>query len=207
MTFIFSRLAFESIVNIAYLIEFSSPELFDSYVRYSLKHERRLHDRIARNIAARGGEEWPIERRMLNSIERTAKVSGIQLSQVSTTKPKNWGDKNLYERAEAVGLDHQYLGVFGGPSHTVHGNWMDLVEYHLDDNEDGFTPELRWHRPRPQPLFVIGKLSVALLSRYFAYMREEENAGPLEDVLDELSQRIHAVETAHEKFLTAKMRE
>lgn len=71
-TFIFSRLAFETIVNITYLIRCASPELFDSYVRYSLRHEKKLHDLIHENIKARGGEELPIERRMLNSIERAA---------------------------------------------------------------------------------------------------------------------------------------
>jgi hypothetical protein len=120
-TFIFARLAFEAIVNVRYLIEFSCPELFDSYIRHSLRHEKRLYDRIKSNIAARGGV-LPIERRMLASIERAARTSGMSLSDVSANKPKNWGNKNLFERAKAVGLDTAYPAAFGGGSHTVHGS-------------------------------------------------------------------------------------
>jgi hypothetical protein len=54
-TFIVSRLTFETIVNLAYFIEFGSPELFEQYIKYSLRQEKRLHDRITANIEARGG--------------------------------------------------------------------------------------------------------------------------------------------------------
>jgi hypothetical protein len=86
--FVFARLVFETIVNVRYLIEFSSPALFASYIRYSLRHEKRLYDRINTNIAARGGEILPIERRMLASIERTVITSGLSLSDLASAEPK-----------------------------------------------------------------------------------------------------------------------
>jgi len=202
--FIFSRLAFECIVNITYLIEFSSQELFESYIRYSLRHERKLRDRINQNIVARGGEVFAIERRMLASIERTACRSGINLDDVSPSAPKNWGEKNLYERADAIGLGQAYLGAFGGPSHSVHGNWMDLLEYHLDDDGEGtggFQPEFAWHRPRPQPLFMLARLSVEMLSRFLGFVQGTNDAGPLEPRLRDLLGRIGTADKAHEQFL------
>src|SRR5271165_5511348 len=53
---ILSRLTFETIVNVRYLMANFSPELVDCFLRYSLRHERRLSDVIQANIQARGGE-------------------------------------------------------------------------------------------------------------------------------------------------------
>ncbi len=59
-SFVLGRLAFECIINLRYLISHASDELFRSYRRYSLQHERRLLTRIRENIDARGGQELPI---------------------------------------------------------------------------------------------------------------------------------------------------
>jgi hypothetical protein len=87
-------------------------------------------------------EVWPLETRMLNSIEGTIAASGVTIEELSTSRPKEWGDKNLYQRADALGWSEMYLGTFGGPSASVHGNWMDLLGMHLDDHDggEGFTP-------------------------------------------------------------------
>jgi len=94
-TFILSRLAFETIVNLAYLIEYGSPELFDEYIRYSLRQERRLYDRITANIAARGGIRLPIEDRMLASISAAAIKSGFAIVDLSPNEPKSWGKRTF----------------------------------------------------------------------------------------------------------------
>jgi uncharacterized protein DUF5677 len=202
---IFARLAFEAIVNIAYLVEFSSPQLFDSYIRYSMKHERRLHDRIMQNVVARGGQEWPIERRMISSIERAAQESGVPLSEASASVPKNWGDKNLFERAKAVGFGEVYLTTFSGPSHSVHGNWMDLLEYHLDQTGSGYGPALDWQRPRPQILLAIAHFCVDVIECYFKYLSGNETAEEMNEALNDLALRVTIVNSAHEEFVTKRM--
>ena len=53
---ILSRLAYETIVNVRYMVAHFSPTLIDSYIRHSLRHERRLRDTIQTNVAAREGE-------------------------------------------------------------------------------------------------------------------------------------------------------
>lgn len=204
-TFIFTRLAFETIVNITYLIEHASPKLFDSYVRYSLRHEKKLRDRIRKNLKDRGGEELPIERRMLESIARTEKKSEVSLNDITSSTPKNWGGKNVFERAQEVGLDHAYLAAFGGGSHNVHGNWMDLVEYHLQEKDHGFGPQLEWQYPRPQNLYVIASLSVVTIGKYFRYVGGEELAKLVEAKLNYLEERIKQTDAAHEKYVTSRM--
>src|SRR5262249_24395058 len=119
ITFIVARLAFECIVNIRFLIKFGGAATYDSYVKYSLRQEKRVYDRINKEIEARGGETFPVEERMLGSIAKAVKASGLGIEDLSPSRPRDWADKNLYERADAVGLGVTYIGTFGGPSSSV----------------------------------------------------------------------------------------
>jgi hypothetical protein len=114
-------MAFECIINLRYLIKHASPELFRSFRTYSLKHEYKLRQGIIQNIKERDGHELEIERRMLSSIDHSFKLSGISTEQVPSEE-RNWGGRNVYERARDLGLEAIYLGVFSGPSQDVHGN-------------------------------------------------------------------------------------
>jgi hypothetical protein len=72
LSLLFMRLIFEELINIQFLIKEFSSHLVDSYVGVSLRHERKLRDEVARNIADRGGIILPIEDRMFKSIDRTS---------------------------------------------------------------------------------------------------------------------------------------
>ncbi len=58
----------ETIINLQYLIELNTNELFDAYVVYSLREEKKLLKTIESNTAQRG-YEIPIETSMKVSIE------------------------------------------------------------------------------------------------------------------------------------------
>lgn len=201
--FIFARLAFECIVNTMFLIKNDRPEIVQSYIEYSMRHEKRLRDRIHSNITARGGEIWPIEKRMLASIERSAKDSGVDLDQIDP--PKDWAGRNLFERAQDVGLDEAYLGAFAGPSHSVHGNWQDLLEYHLEAEGDGFLPDFDWHPPRPQLLTTVAHLTLITLGEFFS-----DIIGPagnaVAERLPDLQERVQSLVHLHEEFLASRMK-
>lgn len=197
-TFIFARLAFECIVNTNFLIKNDRPEIVASYIEYSMRHEKRLRERIHANIKARNGETWPIEERMLRSIEASAKNSGVDLDLISP--PQNWGGKNIFEKAKEVGLEDAYLGAFAGPSHSVHGNWQDLLEYHLDVDDVGYTAELKWHQPRPQLLSTVSHLTVHTLRLFFSHAVGEAG-NEVANNLPDLQERIGAFVYLHEEFL------
>ena len=202
ITFIVARLAFECIVNLRFLLKFASQQTFDSYIAYSLRQEKRLHNRIHANIKNRKGLRLPVEDRMLASIARVMNASAVNVESLSSSLPKNWGDKNLYERSEAIGLGEAYLGTFGGPSSSVHGNWMDLLEFQLETHHhDGnFSPSFEWRNPRPQIGQTVALLSVEAVRDYFNYV-----AGGsfqlMEQKFEGLSGRIREAMRAHEEFL------
>jgi hypothetical protein len=205
IAFIIARIAFECIVNLRYLIKFANdPEIFDSYVAHSLRQEKRLDTKIREMIDARGGEVMPVENRMLNSIAKTAKASAIRIEDLSASRPRNWADKTLAERAEAVGLGDAYLGTFGGASAAVHGSWMDLLEFQLDTNHDevSFAPSFSWRNPRPQIGQTVAYLATQAARDYFNFVGE----GPLEfmdEKFDDLSSRVRKAAQAHDAFLVS----
>lgn len=205
-TFVLGRLAVECMINIQYLVLKDSKEIYQAYVIDSLRHEKKLRDVIQSNIESRGGDVLPIEARMLESINKSFQKSGIQPEEVTKEAAKPWKDVNLYERAKAVGLGDAYLGLFGGPSHNVHGSWQDLLEYHLHHDGEGFTPELAWHRPRPQVLFALAKIGVATLQMYLQHFAGD-SADAVVRTLEDLRDRIQVVDHAHEAFLSARQRE
>lgn len=200
-SFVFARLAFECIVNIRYLIKNASDDLFWSYRAYSLKHELKLYNRIKKNISGRGGEILEIEQRMIGSIEKSFESSGIKIDEVKKLKLRNWGGKNLYEKAEDVGLEGAYLAAFGGGSHSVHGNWQDMLEYNLEILPNGnFSPVFEWHPPRPQLLDAISKLSVGAIFDYLNWITEGESEAIEKQLLD-LLKRIEILGRLHEEYL------
>ena len=202
---ILSRLAFETIVNTRYLIANFSPELANAFVRHSLRHERRLWDTIQTNIQGRAGEVLHIEQRMLNSIERAARIAGITLDSVDLKNRAPWDGKDLRQKAEAVGLDGAYLAVFGGMSHNVHGSWHDLYQFHLETDGNGaFTPNLEWGRPRPQPLFALSHLALDALADFLRFIGGEAAIGQVGEQLRDLNTRINSADRAHETYLSGK---
>lgn len=203
MAFIISRLLFENIVNIKFLIRNASPELFDSYVKYALRNERKLRDLILKNIENRGGEQWHIEHRMLTSIERIARRSGINIDKTSPSKPKDWGGKNFYERTEDVGLESTYLSLYGGSSRSIHGNWTDILDHHLEYIDSGFIPNFSWGCPRPQQILPISQLILETTREFLVYAGSSPQA-PILARIDAIFENVRVADAAHEVLLSSQ---
>ncbi|MBB5349523.1 hypothetical protein JWG42_14030 [Desulfoprunum benzoelyticum] len=206
MTVVVGRMAFECIINLKYLLKNASPNLFTSYIHYSLKHEKRLRAEILANIAKRGGEILNIEQRMLRSIDKAFKTSEVAPDAVEPKNLKNWGGKNLFEKAKDVGLEEAYLAAIGGPSHSVHGNWQELLEYNIELTDGGFVPDLDWHTPRPQLGSAICYQALIVTIEYLEYLRYL-SPSKIEEIIKKLEQllaRVILLDQLHEKFLTDK---
>jgi phage gpG-like protein len=200
ISFILARLAFECIINLRFLIKNSSEEMFRAYRAYSLKSEKKLKDLTEKRINKRGGKTLAIEERILNSIAKSFDASGISPDEVIPAKLKNWGGKNIYEKAEELGLADAYIAAFGLASHGVHGNWQDLLEYQLDYDGTYFRPEFDWHQPRPQYLNVIAMHAIQATFDYLRWLAGGE-IEELQENLKDLYERVSAVDKLHEQFL------
>lgn len=199
---ILARIAFECIVNLSFLLKNYSPDLLLSYKSYSLKHEKKLMDKINENISERNEATLPIEERMLRSINRAFKSSGVNPEDIKTNEIRNWGNKNIYEKAKDVDLEKVYLAAFGGGSHSIHGNWQDLLDHHLEKNSDNsFSPKFEWRSPRPQLLNALSLQTAQVLKRYIEWLGYEE-INHMIGTLSEFQERVFTLDSAHDKWLS-----
>ncbi len=205
-TYIFARLAFECIINLRYLIKYASKSLFSSYIEHSFRHEKKLKTRILKAIKERGGEELAIESRMLDSIDKSFRISGLDPNNMTCEGPKNWGNKTIYQKADDLGLADLYLAVFGGPSHTIHGSWQDLLEFHLITNHQTctFTANLEWHFPAPQVLNALSLHATLTVIDYVIWLTRPEFPKEMVDTLISLQDRILLFDKLHEAFLSSQ---
>jgi hypothetical protein len=141
VVFALNRSIMESTINLEFLVTKNDDKFFDQFVKFSLGPERELYDAIQDNIEARGGEMWPIEKRMLESINGLCRASGVKIEEVSQ-KYGDWGG-GVKERLKALNKERQYVGMQRLPSHAVHGSWVDLYKHHLtyDPQASVFGPD------------------------------------------------------------------
>ena len=204
---ILARLVFETTVNVRYLIKNFSPSLIDSYIRHSLRYERQLRDRVRKAIDERGGVALNIENRMLRSIERAARAASINLDEIDLKNKQPWGGKNIFKKAQEVGLEKFYLAAFGGGSHSIHGNWQEVYSNHLEWEDGGsneFTPKLTWKMPRPQLVTSYAILINDTVKIFFQFVAGNEASNYFDPLLDDLRDRVLELVEAHEKYLSKK---
>jgi len=199
--FVTIRLISEGIINFRYLQENRSDELFRSYLSQSLQKERDLLESIRANIADRGGKTIPIEERMLASIARAFANSQVKVEDLPLKRIRNWGGLNVRERAKALGLEEAYLGIFGGPSESIHGSWADLRQHQLKVVAPGrFMPQFEDERPRPQPFYSLTALLIPGLISH-AHALGEATSAQIVERLEDLARRLHTADELHEEYL------
>jgi hypothetical protein len=204
-SFIFARLVFETVVTIRYLIKHFSPDLVASYVKNSFKHEVKLRRKIEQNIVARGGVILPIEDRMMKSIDRSFTSAGLDPSDLNGYRERYWGARNLYEKAEDLGMGNAYLGAFSGPSQAVHGAWGDIYSHCLQtDGDELFSPNIEWGYPRPQLITATASLSLFAVDDYFGFVGGRDLQEVVQGHLSDLATRLGAFDRAHEAYLARK---
>jgi uncharacterized protein DUF5677 len=203
VVFALNRSVMESSINLEFLVRTSEERYFDQFVEFSLGPERELYDIIQANIATRGGEVWPIKRRMLSSISRVCRASGLRIEDVER-KHRDWGE-NLRDRLKVLTKEELYVGMVRMPSHAVHGTWVDLFMRHLryDEKSNVFRPNPEWS---PADARLLGPVAVFVLDaaqpyveRFFPKMPEIEL---LIERISGLRDRILQVDAAHEKLMS-----
>lgn len=101
---------------------------------------------ILSNVKDRSGDVLPIEERMQKSIQNSFDKSDFDIDEVK--RSSKW--KSIKERANLVAGEMFYSVFYGISSHSIHGNWQDILLNNLKKLEDGFELNLQWNRPRPQ---------------------------------------------------------
>jgi len=206
VVFALNRSITESATNLRFLVMKNEDRFFDQFVRFSLAPERELYDVIQKNIAERGGEILPIEERMLKSIDRVCRLSGVAITDVQP-KVGDWGG-GLRNRLIALGEGEGYAAQQRLPSHAVHGTWVDLVQHHLTDVETGFQPDPTWSRVDTRLMLPVCVLVLAAAHAYVnAFFPPLPDLEPLFERMFDLEKRIMALDRAHEAWFSSRKSE
>ena len=191
---ILSRCVFESSINLRYLLRKNSGQVYERFVKTGLKGERSLYDTINANIEKRGGSVLGIEARMLVSIERTCDGSGVDIEDVNP-RAGGWGG-SLKDKLKALEIDDDAYVIQSTGSESVHGNWSDLLRYHLSVEESGFAANLGHHGTDGKVLGPVALMALAAAREYLDESFDAEESERLRNRLDDLIERLWRVEDA-----------
>ena len=197
------RGATETAVNLRYMLEHGTPEVFEAFVRASLRLDKQLHERINAAVVARGGTVRPMEHNMLTGIERAFQVAGVELDDVDAANHSPWSRRGAYGRFDAVGLKDLYGPYFGVQSNYVHGNWRELYDHHLTVQQDGgFLPALGFEEElQPQPLLAAVDVLADAAVRYLrAAAPPSAHRDALEDRIGFCAEKAQLIAGAWERL-------
>jgi hypothetical protein len=199
VTLALSRCIMEAATNVRFLLMKNSPALFERFIRYSFVAERRLIDEVQRNIAQRGGKAVPIEQRMLDSIDWCLACSGITLADVPNKGRVEDAIGNLHDRLQALGIAHRYTGHQRISSHAVHGDWADLILFHLNHESGRYGPQAEFCPEEPGSFLPVGIVVLEAARDYLLHFYPKgADSETLLIRIEGLVQRINRVTSAHE---------
>ncbi|MEI2695220.1 MAG: DUF5677 domain-containing protein [Saprospiraceae bacterium] len=144
--YILNRCIAETSINILYIINNCEERVIKNYIKYSLITEKDLWNTVMKNIELKNGDIWDVERRMQNSIKNSFEESDFELEDIN--RSSKW--KSIAARAEEIAGEMFYSIYYGVASHSVHGNWQDILINNLKKDENGFLLNFAWDDPRPQ---------------------------------------------------------
>lgn len=201
VTMALMRCIMDTSVTIRFLILKNDAAIYDEFVRRGLSPEAELFDLVKRNIATRGGESQPIERRLLKTITDLTVASELMIDDIPRHH-RDWGG-GLRKRLVALGIEDSYAGSQRIPSHAIHGTWVDLVIHHLEKIEAGWRlrPDFSKIDTRllfPQSMMALQAAADYLRGFFGAHLEE------LKEVFqrfDDLSRRASEVERAYELWI------
>ena len=137
--FALTRLILETTANLRYLLSKDDPALYSAFMRSGLKADVDLFDDIEGKIKQRGaGPEWSIEAGMKESVKRYVTDSGTTLEEVRGSK-RYWGG-SYYDRLRELGEEDGYLYFQRVPSSAVHGDWSNMLRFHVHKGDTGYRP-------------------------------------------------------------------
>ena len=197
--YIINRCIAETAINTKFLLIEGEERVKRNYIKNSLITEKELWETIITNVKDRKGDVLPIEERMQKSILNSFDKSDFDIDEVN--RSSKW--KKIKERADMVAGEMFYSVFYGISSHSIHGNWQDILFNNLKKLEDGFELNLQWNRPRPQ---IIDGAIILNLDIVKTFCESELNGDTTGKAIIEkcklLSEYHLELSQNHEKWLT-----
>lgn len=201
---IFFRSLSETYINLKYFLKFKDEHTLRHYIKNSLRQEKELLDIIKRNVADKNEVE-NIEQRMMDSVNKVFRTSDFKEDEINNSS--KW-DAKVKARVKEIIHPDFYVLIYGNASHAVHGNWQDLINFHLEKEGDGFLPDTDWTYPTLQIIHAATVLSCDLLHNYAEeVLPESENKKKFIESIEDIMIRSFKLDRQHELFTQQKQQE
>jgi hypothetical protein len=191
----------ETYVNLKYFLKYADAHTLRHFIKHSLQTEYEILDILRQNTSDKDVLE-PIEERIIKSMSKAFDDADFDKSQMN--RSSKWNTKIKQRLSEIIGPS-AYALIYGLASHSIHGNWQDLVLYNLEKKDDGFYPYPDWATPRLQILTVSTIFSCDVLANYIERMLpDNDHSSELIAILSDITTRAGRLDQMHEKFIQGK---
>ncbi len=198
---IFLRCITETFVNLKFFLKHKDQSTINHYIKQSLRQEKQFIELVRKNVSNKSTAE-DIEIRMQESIERSFRLSDFEENEINNSS--KWNEK-IKSRISEILSPEVYILLYGSSSHAIHGNWQDLITFHLKSSGDGFTANTEWSTPTLQILSAVIILSCDLLRDYATeILPDSDSKIELLEFVENLMQRTILLDVTHEKFIQSK---
>jgi hypothetical protein len=198
---IFLRCIAETFVNLKFFLKYKDQATLNHYIKQSLRQEKQFIELIRKNVSNKLQAD-DIEIRMQESIERSFRMSDFEEDEINNSS--KWNEK-IKSRINEILSPEAYILLYGTSSHAVHGNWQDLITFHLTRLGDGFQVNTEWSTPTLQILSAVILLSCDLLRDYATeILPDSESKNELLEFVEDLIQRTILLDITHETFIQNK---
>jgi hypothetical protein len=201
---IFLRCIAETFVNLKYFLKYKDESTLNHYIKQSLRQEKQFIELVRKNVSDKAHAD-DIEIRMQQSIEKSFRTSDFEEDEVNNSS--KWNEK-VKSRINEILSPEAYILLYGSSSHAIHGNWQDLITFHLINLDDGFKVNTDWNTPTLQILSAVILLSCDLLRDYTTeVLPSSKSKNELLELVDDLMQRTILLDVTHETFIQNKRKE
>lgn len=191
------RSLMETYVNLKYFLKYKDSYTLSHYIKHSLRQEKLILEYIKQNGSKDAAFEH-IEQRMTDSINRSISDSGFTEDEISNSS--KWEEK-IKKRFSEIMAPSLYI-LYGNSSHSVHGNWQDLLFFHLSKSGDGFVQKPDWTIPNIQLIAPVTLMSCNLLRNFSEeILPNSENKDILLEEIKNVFLRAWELDKLHEKFI------
>lgn len=197
-TMIMFRCLAETYVNLNFFIKYADTHTLRHYIKHSLQTENQVLKILKQNTASREILE-PIEQRIIKSMEKA--FDDADFKQEDMNHSSKW-NKKIKARLSDILHPNAYSLIYGSASHSIHGNWQDLVSHNLTKQNDGYYPQCRWTEPRLQILTVASIFSCEVLKNYAdKFLSNNKDKQALDDIISDIMERSLKLDKMHEEFI------
>jgi hypothetical protein len=198
---IFFRCLAETYINLKFFLKHSDNYTLQHYIKHSLQAERQVLEVIKKNTT-KNKNTTHLEQRIIDSMNRAFDTADFEFDELN--KSSKWKSKVKQRLSEIINPD-AYALIYGLGSHSIHGNWQDLVMFHLKKGENGFLPNAEWTMPQIQILTAATFFSCDILIDYIEKLCPvDDEQQKMIELIKDIESRARKLDELHEEHIQQK---